>query len=139
VLVVDDNEDFATLLSELLGAEGHDVCTVHDGAAALRAVERFRPEVAVLDVGLPVIDGFELAQRLTERLGPAAPAYLGVSGYGRAPDLARGRSAGFRRHLVKPADPDTVLRLVEELAREREARSGASAAGVADGASSFTA
>ena len=122
VLVVDDNEDFAELLADLLATEGHEVLQVHDGPAALRAVEAFRPEVAVLDVGLPVMDGFELSQRLAERLGPEAPAVLGVSGYGQAPDLARARSAGFQRLLVKPADPATVLRLVEELARERDAR-----------------
>jgi CheY-like chemotaxis protein len=122
VLVVDDNEDFASLLADLLAADGHEALTVHDGPAALRAVEAFRPEVAVLDVGLPVMDGYELAQQLAARLGPAAPAFLGVSGYGQAPDLARGRAAGFRRHLVKPADPITVLRLVEELARERDGR-----------------
>jgi CheY-like chemotaxis protein len=104
-------------------------------------VDAFRPDVAVLDVGLPVMDGFELARRLTERLGALAPAYLAVSGYGQAPDLARGRAAGFWRHLVKPADPVTVLRLVRELAQEREARKapGTPASGFPDlGAGVFT-
>lgn len=115
VLVVDDNEDAAALLADLLDQAGHEVITALDGAAALDAAERFRPEVAVLDLGLPVMDGYELAARIGLRLGPTAPALLSLSGYGQPQDRARSRAAGFRQHFVKPADPDALLAAIEAL------------------------
>jgi signal transduction histidine kinase/ActR/RegA family two-component response regulator len=113
VLVVDDNVDSAQLLADLLVHDGHDVVIAHDGPSALGALDRFEPQVAILDIGLPVMDGYELATRIREKLGARAPAILGLSGYGQARDLERSRQAGFLRHFVKPADPAEVLAAVK--------------------------
>jgi signal transduction histidine kinase/ActR/RegA family two-component response regulator len=121
ILIVDDNIDAAELLSALFAHDGHDVVVVHDGAAALARLDEFTPEVAVLDIGLPVMDGYELAGRIREKLGPAAPAFVAVTGYGQEQDVARSRAAGFQRHFVKPVDLASLLAAVEELASERAA------------------
>jgi signal transduction histidine kinase/ActR/RegA family two-component response regulator len=122
VLIVDDNADAAALLAELVTRAGHDVQVVHDGPAALTAAEASRPEVVVLDLGLPVMDGWEVATALHRRLGAAAPALVGVSGYGQERDLARSRAAGFFRHLVKPVDPADLLDALEEAGASAERR-----------------
>jgi signal transduction histidine kinase/ActR/RegA family two-component response regulator len=120
VLVVDDNADAATLLGELLGLAGHDVRTAPDGPTALELATAFRPEVAVLDIGLPVMDGYELAQRLRDRLAADAPALIAVSGYGQPADRERSRAAGFVSHLVKPADVDRILDDLDRIAAQRQ-------------------
>jgi signal transduction histidine kinase/ActR/RegA family two-component response regulator len=114
VLVVDDNVDAATLLADFIGRAGHTVEVAHDGPAALTAAEVRRPDVVVLDVGLPVMDGYEVAELLRQRHGAAAPAIVGVTGYGQERDRARSHEAGFLHHLVKPADPADVLAAVED-------------------------
>ena len=101
ILVVDDNEDAADLLAEVLRDQGHDVQVAHDGAQALQRVTDFRPEVAILDIGLPVMDGYELAVALRDRLGPEL-RLLAVTGYGQEGDRARSREVGFEKHFVKP-------------------------------------
>ena len=116
VLVVEDNPDSAELLASLFTAVGHEVVMAHDGPGALTALRGFTPDVAVLDIGLPVMDGYELATRIRERLGSAAPAFVGMTGYGQPQDLARSRAAGFKLHFVQPADPEAVLDAVEQLA-----------------------
>jgi signal transduction histidine kinase/CheY-like chemotaxis protein len=122
VLVVDDNADGATLLAAVLQAAGHEVATAGDGPTALELAGRFGPDVAVLDVGLPVMDGYELATRLRERLGALAPDIIGISGYGQPGDHERSRAAGFRRHLVKPAEPAVLLEELDRIAAERHPR-----------------
>ncbi len=102
VLVVDDNVDAAELMAEVLRRDGHEVVTAHDGPAALLAAQTFRAEVAVLDIGLPVMDGYELARRLREHLGTVR--LVALTGYGQADDRARAREAGFDLHMVKPVD-----------------------------------
>ena len=109
LLVVDDNLDAAELLAELLMAAGHEVETANDGKEALAAIERSVPEVVLLDIGLPGMDGYEVAARIRTRLDAAAPVFLAVSGYGQASDEARSRAAGFHAHLVKPVHPGTLL------------------------------
>jgi signal transduction histidine kinase/ActR/RegA family two-component response regulator len=116
VLVVDDNEDAAALLAEVLRARGHEVQVAFDGPAALAAVEQDPPRIALLDLGLPVMDGFELARRLRDRLGPAAPSMVAVTGYGQDPDRRASAQAGFEAHLVKPVDLEDVCEVVERLA-----------------------
>ena len=112
VLVVDDNVDAADLLGEMLRRRGHEVVIAHDGAAALRARQTFCPDVALLDIGLPVMDGYELAQHL-RALYPNAPLrIIAVTGYGEAKDRARSKAAGFDEHLVKPVDGDRVCELL---------------------------
>ena len=113
VLVVDDNEDAADLLAEFLEVLGHQVHVVHDGPAALRAARDFDFEFALLDIGLPVMDGYELAQRLREVPGRAASRLVAITGYGQEGDRQRTRAAGFDAHLVKPIDLDVLQRLLQ--------------------------
>jgi CheY-like chemotaxis protein len=102
VLVVDDNVEAAELMAELLQTLGHEVDVAHDGSEALRAFERFKPQVAVLDIGLPAMDGYELAERM-QRLKAAHPCRLvALTGYGQDRDRKRSLAAGFSTHLVKP-------------------------------------
>jgi CheY-like chemotaxis protein len=111
--VVDDNEDAAIGVTELLRAAGHEVIVACDGPRALRAVEGFRPDVAILDIGLPVMDGYELARRLREALGRGAPHLIALTGYGQDHDRARSFDAGFEAHLVKPVAPEVLLSYIE--------------------------
>ncbi len=112
VLVVDDNADAALLLAELLSTRGHDVRVAHDGVEALNVISQFTPDVAVLDIGLPIMDGHELARRLRELLARRC-RLIALTGYGRAEDRHRSRAAGFDAHLVKPVNPAQIVRLVE--------------------------
>ncbi len=115
VLVVDDNEDAATLLAEFLRAQGWPVAVAFDGPQALSMLESFEPDVAVLDIGLPVMDGYELAARIRERLGPRTPHLLALTGYGQEQDRKRVSEAGFERHLVKPVSTDELLAVMYEM------------------------
>jgi signal transduction histidine kinase/DNA-binding response OmpR family regulator len=115
VLVVDDNEDAARSLTMLLEIKGHQVHTCHDGPSALKAAEAFGPEVVLLDIGLPGMDGFEVARRLREQPVAAQPLLVALSGYGQAEDQRRSREAGFDHHLVKPAEPETLTALFASL------------------------
>ena len=126
LLVVDDNVDAAETLAGVLRERHHSVAVAHDGPSALAAAEGFAPEVAVLDIGLPVMDGYEVAAKLRERMGTAAPAVLALTGYGQAHDRARSRAAGFHEHCVKPVDIDVLLRAIDSAAADREARGAAS-------------
>jgi CheY-like chemotaxis protein len=117
ILVVDDNQEAAEVLGELFTRAGHEVVTAEDGPRALEALDRFVPDVAFLDIGLPVMDGYELAARIRERLGVRTPPLVAVTGYGQAEDRARSHAAGFTRHVVKPVDAQSMLRAVQELGR----------------------
>lgn len=116
ILVVDDNEDAASLLGVMLESWGHEVRIAHDGPAAVEAADAWWPEIALLDIGLPVMDGYELASHLTARLSPHLPKLVAVSGYGEESDRARSRDAGFCRHLVKPVDALRLRDVLVELA-----------------------
>jgi DNA-binding response OmpR family regulator len=112
VLVVDDDRDTREATRLLLKLWGYEVFTARDGAAAVRAADRFRPDVVLLDLALgrgP--DGYEVARRVRRRAG-ARPVILCVSGYGRDEDRRRSREAGCDHHLVKPADPEELGRLL---------------------------
>jgi CheY-like chemotaxis protein len=113
ILIVDDNEDARFLLSEILVAVGHEVRMAGDGVGALDLMKGFTPEVAILDIGLPVMDGYELATRLRETMATRAPHMIALTGYGQPADQERTRSAGFAQHLVKPVD---VRRLLDSIA-----------------------
>ncbi len=115
VLVVDDNRDAAELLALYLETVGYEVATVHDGPSALAVVEGFVPELALLDVGLPVMNGYELAAKLKERPELAHTKLVAVTGYGQESDRRLSREAGFDAHLVKPLDLDALSALVERL------------------------
>jgi signal transduction histidine kinase/CheY-like chemotaxis protein len=112
ILVVDDNSDAAESLAMVLRVGGHEVCTAHDGLAALNAAEQFQPEVVLLDIGLPKVDGYEVARRLRERAGSEQVLLVAVTGYGQEEDRRRAEEAGFDAHLVKPADPFALHRLL---------------------------
>ena len=124
VLVVDDNVDAAEMLGELLLREGYDTRIAHDGPSALALLPKFHPDVAVLDLGLPVMDGYELAHnvgRVSSESGRPPPRLVALTGYGQPSDRERTRAAGFAVHLVKPVDLGELLRAIEP-AREAVAR-----------------
>ena len=108
VLVVDDNVDAADTLADVLRKVGYEVLVAHDAPAALHAAGEFQPAIALLDIGLPVMDGYELARRLRASLA-TPPRLIAVSGYGADADLARSRAAGFEVHLGKPVNFDTLV------------------------------
>ena len=112
VLVVDDNVDAAATLADLLELWGHEVRVAHDGRLALEEVSRFQPEVVLLDIGLPQMDGDEEARRLGEQANRAGMRLDAVTGYGQEEDRRKARAAGFDDHLVKPVDPHRLERLV---------------------------
>jgi len=115
VLVVDDNVDAAQTLGELLEVMGHQPIVVHDGPAALEAVQTFTPEVVFLDIGLPVIDGYELAKQLHAIANLADAPLVAITGYGQPADEARATAAGFVDHLVKPLSPETLRVVLAKL------------------------
>jgi signal transduction histidine kinase len=119
VLVVDDNVDGAVLLSEALDAFGYETAVAHDPPRALQLAEAFEPKIAVLDIGLPIMDGYELGGRLRELLGDVI--LVAVTGYGSERDRRRAEDAGFHAHFTKPVDSD---RLAERLGQLEESRTG---------------
>jgi CheY-like chemotaxis protein len=102
VLLVDDNTDGADSLAALVRLAGHEARVAHDGPGALEAAAAFRPQVVVLDIGLPGLTGYEVARRLRADPDLAGAALVAVTGYGRDEDRERARAAGFDHHLVKP-------------------------------------
>jgi CheY-like chemotaxis protein len=112
VLVVDDNVDAATTLSWLLAEHGYTVEVAHDGPEGLKTAHAFKPDILLLDIGLPGMDGYELARRLRSE-GFQSSLMVAISGYAHESDIERSRSAGFDRHFAKPVDID---HLVESLA-----------------------
>ena len=114
VLVVDDNEDAAEMLAGALVQIGYDVAIAHDGPSALERARTFEPDVALLDIGLPVIDGYELAERLRlQANGHRHLSLIAVTGYGQEADRVRSDRAGFERHLVKPIDLQQLAVVLE--------------------------
>jgi len=111
ILVVDDNEDGAQSLAALLAAGGHDVSVFYNGAAALAAAATRMPEIAFLDLNMPVMDGFELAHKIRALPSGQSIQLIAVTGMGREADVMRTRAAGFDAHLTKPADPEKLLEL----------------------------
>ena len=112
VLVVDDNVDSADSLAELLRVWGHEAKAVHNGSEALAVAPRFRPEVAILDIGMPDISGFDLACQLRQRSELDGTMFVALTGYGQEEDRRRSAEAGFQAHLVKPVDPEALRRLL---------------------------
>ncbi|MGZ3182022.1 MAG: ATP-binding protein [Telluria sp.] len=117
VLLVDDNPDVLTALGELLRMSGHAVTALPDPAAALKLGPEYAPELAILDIGLPGMDGYDLALELARRPGFAETRFIALSGYGQEADRVRSRSAGFYAHLVKPVSGSQLAALMESLLR----------------------
>ncbi len=114
IVLVDDNDDMREMLAEFLVAAGHTVQSAADGVGGLAAILAIRPDVAIVDIGLPGIDGYEIARRVRAQIGQAV-RLVAVTGYGRAEDRERTRAAGFDGHLVKPAGVDEVLAAIDSL------------------------
>jgi signal transduction histidine kinase/CheY-like chemotaxis protein len=112
--IVDDNVDAAESLRLLLGANGHHIAVSHDGPSALEQAAAFEPEVVFLDIGLPGIDGYEVARRMRQIPALAGALIVAMTGYGQPDDLKRSLAAGFDRHLIKPVDPDAIEHLLDQ-------------------------
>ena len=118
VPVADDNRDSAESLGMLLEMAGHEVRLSYDGEETLALAASFQPEVLLLDIGLPKMDGFEVASRLRQDPSLDGMLLVAVTGYGTDGDRERGRAAGFDHHLVKPVDPDDLKNLIAGARRE---------------------
>ena len=115
VLVVDDNRDGAEMISDFLANAGHQVRIANDPSQALSLAGVFRPEIAILDIGLPVMDGYALAHELRGRLGETSPILIALTGYGQDQDRRRSEEAGFALHLVKPVGGAALVQILDEL------------------------
>ena len=119
ILVVDDNVDSAESLALLLSMGGHEAHVAHDGPAAVDAAAQLRPDVMLLDIGLPKMDGFEVCRRVRQEPWGQKMAMVALTGFGQDRDRAESKSAGFDRHMVKPIDYDALLRTLETLVLPR--------------------
>ncbi len=113
MLIVDDNDEAAEMVSEALSSLGHLTRVAHDGPTALAILEEFAPHVALLDIGLPVMDGYELARRMRGTPTGTSARIYALTGYGQESDRSRSREAGFDAHLVKPVDLKMIVRAIE--------------------------
>lgn len=119
VLVVEDNEDIADMLALLLERWGHEVIVRRDGRSGLDAALSGSFDLALLDLGLPELDGFELARRLRAARGLESPVMIAISGYAQPEDIEAARRAGFDRHVAKPVSERGIRRLLR-MARRRK-------------------
>ncbi|HEY7889108.1 MAG TPA: response regulator [Steroidobacteraceae bacterium] len=115
LLVVDDNRDAAESMSMLLEMWGHDVAYAYDGPSALKTAEQWQPEAVFLDIGLPGMDGYEVAAKLRELPTARDAILIAITGYGQEDDRLRSRQAGIAHHLVKPVAPDALRSLIDSL------------------------
>jgi signal transduction histidine kinase/DNA-binding response OmpR family regulator len=113
ILVVDDNVDVVETTAMLLSLSGHEVQSAKDGLQALHAASEFRPEVVLLDIGLPLMDGYEVARRLRQMPQTAGALLIALTGYGQQGDRQRGKDAGFDGHMLKPVDPHALAKMIE--------------------------
>ena len=109
VLVVDDNVDAANTLNTLLGLDGFTVTTVYDGAQAVAAVEAHVPDIVVMDIGMPHMDGYEAARQMRKRYSHGSLLLIALTGWGQTSDIDRAMAAGFDHHMVKPVDYEQLL------------------------------
>jgi CheY-like chemotaxis protein/anti-sigma regulatory factor (Ser/Thr protein kinase) len=115
ILVVDDNVDAADSIALLLGTDGFEARSVHGALAALDAVGSFKPDIVLLDIGLPVLNGYEVAQRLRVRKADGPLRIVALSGYGQQADRERAAQAGFDDYLVKPVEPTALSEFLRSL------------------------
>lgn len=115
ILVVDDNRDSATSLATMLTLDGHDVRRAYDGVEALDTAEEFRPEVVLLDIGMPRLDGYGVARALRQRSWSRGTLLVALTGWGQEQDKRHAVEAGFDRHLIKPVKPEILRHLLEEM------------------------
>ncbi len=121
IMVVDDNPDAALMLSMLLEASGYEVMTENSSQAALARARARLPDVCLLDIGLPDMDGYQLAQQIRLVPGMACATLIAITGYGQAQDRRKTQEAGFHHHLVKPVDPAELAALLLSVADDAAA------------------
>ncbi len=115
MLVVDDNKDAATMLAMMLQVLGNEVFQAHDGLEALAAAERLRPDVILMDIGMPRLNGYDAARRIRQQPWGQQMMIIALTGWGQEQDRKQSREAGFDHHLVKPAEPAVILKLIAEI------------------------
>lgn len=113
ILVVDDNRDAADSLEMVLRAYGHEVLVAYDGLEAVEATHSFRPDIVLLDIGLPKLNGFDVARRIRASRGDQV-LLIAVTGWGQEEDRRKSREAGFDHHLTKPVDFTVLLNLIAQ-------------------------
>lgn len=119
ILVVDDNQDSAMSLAMMLSIMGHETRTAHDGESAVTTAEAFLPEVVLLDIGLPKLNGYEVAQRIREQAWGATMFLIAVTGWGQDEDRQRSAEVGLNVHMVKPVEPAVLEKILADLALNR--------------------
>ena len=118
ILVVDDNHDSALSLAMMLSIMGHDTRTAHDGESAVETAESFLPEVILLDIGLPKLNGYEVAQRIREHAWGRSMFLIAVTGWGQEEDRQRSSEVGLNVHMVKPVEPAALEKLLAGLPQD---------------------
>jgi CheY-like chemotaxis protein len=115
ILVVDDNPDSAMSLAMILSMMGHETRTAHDGETAVSTAEAFRPRVVLLDIGLPKLNGYEVAQRIRQEKWGESMFLVAVTGWGQDEDRQRSEDVGMNLHMVKPVEPAALDRVLADL------------------------
>ena len=116
ILIIEDHDDAREALRALLELEGHQVEAAASGPRGVELARECRPDIALVDIGLPEVDGYEVARRL-RTLVPGRPYLIALTGYGQPDDVARARDAGFDAHLLKPIDPDALAGVLNTIGR----------------------
>jgi CheY-like chemotaxis protein len=119
ILVVDDNRDSADSLAMMLKLLGHEVATAHDGLQAVEMVGTFQPDVALLDLGMPKLNGYDAARRIRAKWGNNSPVLIALTGWGQEEDRRRSQEAGFDYHLTKPVELAALEELLAKVALRR--------------------
>lgn len=114
ILVVDDNQDTAQSMGELLEILGHQTKVAYDGPKAVELAIAFKPDLVLLDIGLPVVDGYEVARRMRQEESLRDATLIALTGYGRDEDREKAREAGFDKHFTKPIELDALQKLLEQ-------------------------
>lgn len=122
ILVVDDNHDSALSQAMMLSIMGHETRTAHDGESAVSTAESFLPDVVLLDIGLPLLNGYEVAQRIREQPWGVSMFLIAVTGWGQDEDRQRSAEVGLNVHMVKPVEPAVLEKLLDELAQDQPVR-----------------
>jgi CheY-like chemotaxis protein len=117
ILVVDDNEDGANSLGQMLQMMGNEVRVAHDGLAAIEAAEACRPQVILLDIGMPKLDGYDACRRIRNEAWGKNTVLIALTGWGQDEDRRRTREAGFDYHLVKPVESSTLVKVFADVTR----------------------
>jgi CheY-like chemotaxis protein len=115
IVVADDNEDSAFTMAMMLKIMGHDVRTAHDGFEAIKVAEAFRPELILLDIGMPILNGYDACRRIREQSWGKGVVMVALTGWGQDEDKRQSREAGFDHHLVKPIEPEALEKLLAAL------------------------